>query len=235
MSKSDQHCKVMVVASHPDDAEIGMGGTIAALTSADISTVVVDLTNGEPTPYGSPEKRRLESGTASEVLGLKHRETLSLKNREIFDTLENRKLLAATIRKYKPEILFLPYWEDGHPDHINASTLGVASRFFAKLSNIDIAGEPHYPRKMLHYFCTHIRPKFTPAFVFDISTYIDRKLASVAAYKSQFSENPKNSGVLDMIKAEAAYWGSQVGIAYGEAFVSRENIRLSDPKTILDL
>lgn len=226
---------VLIVASHPDDAEIGMGGTIASLQASGISVALIDLTNGEPTPYGTPEKRKLESEAASSILKIKFRETLNIKNREIFDTIENRKLLASAIRKYRPEVLFLPYWEDGHPDHINASALGVAARFYAKLSNTDIAGEPYYPRKMLHYFCTHIRPKLTPSFLFDISKHIDQKIAAVSAYKSQFSDNPKNSGVIDMIKVEAAYWGSQIGTNYAEPFSSRENIAIRNPDSLLEV
>lgn len=226
---------VMVIASHPDDAEIGMGGTIAALQASGIAVTVIDLTNGEPTPYGSIEKRKSESDFASSILKISTRETLSIKNREIFDTVENRKLVAATIRRYKPEILFIPYWEDAHPDHVNASVLGVASRFYAKLSNTDIPGEPFYPRKMLHYFCTHIRPKVTPSLIFDISSHFESKIAAISAYKSQFVDNPNNTNFFEAIKAEAAFWGSQIGSSYGEPFISREQIAIRDPKGLLEI
>lgn len=225
---------VMVLASHPDDAEIGMGGTIAALQSSGIAVNIIDLSDGEPTPYGSIEKRAAESKAASSILDVSTREMLGLKNREIFDTVENRKLLAAAIRRCKPEIMFIPYWEDGHPDHISASALGIAARFYAKLSNTDIAGEPVYPRKTFFYFCTHIRPKVIPSFIFDISAHFEAKMSSIRAYKSQFADNPKNAVFLDTIIKEASYWGAQIGTAYGEPFVCKEQIAFRDPLNILE-
>ena len=225
---------VMVLASHPDDAEIGMGGTIAAMQSSGIAVNIIDLSDGEPTPYGSVEKRKAESSAATSILNVSTREMLGIKNREIFDTVENRKLLAAAIRRCKPEIMFIPYWEDGHPDHISTSALGIASRFYAKLSNTDIPGEPFYPRKTFFYFCTHIRPKIIPSFIFDISGHFETKIAAIKAYKSQFADNPKNAVFLETIIKEASYWGSQIGATYGEPFVCKEQIAFRNPLNILE-
>lgn len=226
---------VMVVSPHPDDAEIGMGGTIAALQSAGIKVALIDLTNGEPTPFGSPEKRKSESAAASAILKISARETLSIKNREIFDTVENRKALAAMMRRYKPQLLFLPYWEDGHPDHVNACALAIAARFYAKLSNSDIEGEPFYPRKMVHFFSTHIRPKVNPSLLFDVSAHFETKINAVAAYRSQFTDNPNNVGILDALRVEGAYWGAQIGAAFAEPFISREHIGIRSAKALLEI
>jgi len=223
-----------VVAPHPDDAEIGMGGTIAALTAVRIKVVIIDLTDGEPTPHGSPEIRARETQEASRILGVEHRVLLNIKNREVFDTVDNRKVLATVLREHKPSIIFLPYWEDAHPDHVQACALGEAARFYAKFVKTDLTFEPHYPRKVFHYFCSHLRPKAQPSFVFDISNYIEVKLKSVAAYRSQFIENDKNRWVLDLIRAENAHWGGEIQVSYGEPFICREHIGLRSVESLIN-
>jgi len=226
---------MMVVAPHPDDAELGMGGTIAAMITSGSRVIVVDLSDGEPTPHGSLEIRARETAAASKVLGITDRIQLGLKNREIFDTVENRKLLASKIREYKPTILFAPYWDDAHPDHIEACKLVEGARFYSKFVKGDLAGEPHYPRKLLHFFSTHIRPRFEPAFVFDINNTIDQKMKSIECYESQFKHNPKNAEIIDAIRGEASYWGRQVQSSFGEPFVCRESIRLANVSTLTEL
>lgn len=223
-----------VIAPHPDDAEIGMGGTLAAIIAAGRRVVIIDLTDGEPTPHGSREIRQSETQEASRILGIQSRVTLDIPNREVFDSAPNRKKLASALREYKPAMLFVPYWEDGHPDHVQASMLGEAARFYSKFVKSDMPFEPHYPRKVFHYFCTHIRPRVQPSFIFDISPYIEQKLSAVAAYRSQFVENPNNSRVLDLIRSENAHWGFQIQAAYGEPFMCREYIGFKSAESLLN-
>ena len=216
----------IIVSPHPDDAEIGMGGTIAALVSSGCRAIIADLTNGEPTPYGTPEKRAQEARTAAEILGVE-REQIGITNREVFDTVENRKKLASVYRKYKPGIVFVPYWEDAHPDHWQGCTLGEAARFYSKFVKCDMPFEAHYPARVFHYFACHLRAKFQPSFIFDISAHIDKKLAAISAYRSQFLDNPLHQGIVERIRGESAHWGVQGRTTYGEPFICRENIRLS--------
>ncbi|NDC37942.1 MAG: bacillithiol biosynthesis deacetylase BshB1, partial [Proteobacteria bacterium] len=122
---------VIVLASHPDDAELGMGGTIAALCAAGHTVILVDLTDGEPTPHGTPQLRQVESQRAAGILKVSERITLDIKNREIFDTVANREKVATILRRYKPELVCTHYWEDSHPDHVAASALSDAARFYA--------------------------------------------------------------------------------------------------------
>jgi len=225
---------VMVLASHPDDAELGMGGTIAALSLAGHRVVIVDLTDGEPTPFGTPEIRKAETNAASAILGVRERITLDIKNRELFDSVDNRKRVAAIIREYKPAVLFAHYWEDAHPDHVQASLLSDAARFYSKLVKTDLPHEPHLPRRVFYFFGIHLRPKVTPSFVFDISATFDAKIAAVRAYDSQFTKNPSNLAVFDRLLAEGGYWGSQINRRYGEAFVSREQLRIYDTEHLLN-
>lgn len=225
----------LIVAPHPDDAEIAMGGTIAALIKQGVRVVVADLTNGEPTPHGSPEIRARETKAASKILGISERRSLTLKNREVFDTVANRSLVASLIREVRPTILFGPYWEDVHPDHVQACALIEAARFYSKFVKSDLPHEPWYPRKHLHFFSTHIRVRFSPAFVFDISEHLENKMASLAAYESQFVAHPGNAKRLEEIRAEARYWGNQVGVFAAEPFACRESLKISTPAALFDV
>lgn len=226
---------VLVFAPHPDDAEIAMGATIASLIANGTSVAIVDLTNGEPTPYGSPEIRAKETAAASTVLGVTNRRMLGLTNRELVDSVENRQLLAAVIREIKPRVLFVPYWEDTHPDHVAASSLCEAARFYSKFVHSPIPGHPHYPTKVFHYYSTHIRVKIEPSFIVDVSSHFDDKMLAMDCYESQFRKHPDNAARLDVIRNEGKYWGSQINAAYGEPFICRENIAVRDSRLVVDL
>jgi N-acetylglucosamine malate deacetylase 1 len=220
--------ELLVIGAHPDDVEIGMGGTIATSVHQGHRVTILDLTDGEPTPMGSPERRRAESEEAARALGVERRITLPLPNRYLVDTVENRVAVAEVIREVRPEILFLPYGVDAHPDHVAAERLGEAARFYAKLTKTEMRGDPHYPRRILHFFCTHYRLHVHPACVLDISDRMERKLESVACYRSQFNEERANTGVLDAIRTVAAYWGTRIRRPYGEPFASKEAIGLTN-------
>ncbi len=225
----------LVISPHPDDAEIAMGGTIAALIQQGVRVVVADLTDGEPTPHGSSEHRRRETESASRVLGITDRRLLSLKNREVFDTVENRKVVAGIIREVRPDVLFGPYWEDAHPDHVQAAALVESARFYSKFVKCDLPHAPWYPRKLLHFFSTHCKVRFTPSCIFDVSSHLDVKMAAVEAYESQFVTHEGNRKRLEEIRAEAVYWGHQVGAAAGEPFVCRETLRISTSSALFNL
>lgn len=215
---------VLVVAPHPDDAELGMGGAIAKFLRSGWKVGVLDLTSGEPTPFGTLAKRAAETEKASEAMGLSWRKNLGLPNRSLEHTLEARSLLAGVIRESKPRWLFAPYWEDAHPDHIAATSLIEAARFWAKLTKSDMPGEPHHPERIYYYYCIHLKLAPQPAFVLDISSEWEAKRAAVAAYHSQFIEGREHISppFLDKLETEAAYWGKTIGCRYGEPFASRE-------------
>ncbi len=136
----------LVVASHPDDAELGLGGTIVRLIGQGWKVGILDLTSGEPTPLGTPERRAAETAAANAALGDPWRENLGLPNRSLEPTLAHRRALAAVFRKVRPRLLFAPYWEDAHPDHVAATRLVEDARFWSKLSKTDMPGTPFHPR-----------------------------------------------------------------------------------------
>ena len=225
----------LVLAPHPDDAEIAMGGTITALVKQGVRVVVADLSDGEPTPHGSVEIRQREAGEASRILGISERRQLTLKNREIFDTVDNRKIVASLIREVRPQLLFGPYGDDVHPDHVQAAALVESARFYAKFVKSDMPHTPWYPRKHLQFFSTHIKVRFAPSFIFDISAHLDAKMESIRAYRSQFLEHAANQKRLEEIRTEALYWGHQVGVSAGEPFLCRELTKVATAEAMFSL
>ncbi|MGI9429284.1 MAG: bacillithiol biosynthesis deacetylase BshB1 [Bythopirellula sp.] len=215
---------ILVIAPHPDDAELGMGGAILKLKNEGLRVGVLDLTSGEPTPHGSLEIRAAETAAATEILGLDWRDNLGLPNRSLEPTLEAREKLAGVIREQRPRWLFAPYWEDAHPDHIAATQLVDAARFWAKLTKTDMPGEPHHPERIYHYYCVHLKLAAQPALVLDISAEWPEKLAAIECYQSQFvtgrASEPRS--FVENLHHETAYWGKTIGVEYGEPFHCRE-------------
>ena len=218
----------LVIAPHPDDAELAVGGTALLLRAQGHSVGVLDLTDGEPTPFGSPETRRRETDAASAVLGLSWRGNLGLPNRRLEATLEARARLAGVLRQLRPRVLFAPYWDDAHPDHVAASALVDAARFWAKLTKADLPGEPFHPRRTFYYFSIHLRTHPRPSFVLDVSDHIGGKMRALECYRSQLIEGRPTAPptLLDDLRDRARYWGWAVGTGYGEPFVCREEVGL---------
>ncbi|MHC4401200.1 MAG: bacillithiol biosynthesis deacetylase BshB1 [Planctomycetota bacterium] len=226
---------VLIVSPHPDDAELGMGGAILKLKADGFSVGVLDLTNGEPTPFGSPEIRVRETAAATEILGLDWRENLGLANRSLEPSLDARAELAGVFRQTKPRWIFAPYWIDAHPDHVAATQLIEAARFWSKLSKAELPGEPHYPERIYYYYCIHLRHVPQPAFILDVSDYWDQKIEAIACYRSQFVQGrPEGPPTfLDRLRDQASTWGWAIGTRYGEPFASREPIGLTGMQTLI--
>ena len=220
---------VLVIAPHPDDAELGMGGGILNLLAAGKRVGVIDLTSGEPTPHGTPQLRQQEAEAATRVLGLTWRGNLGLPNRCLEPTLQAREQLAGVVRQTRARWLFAPFWEDAHPDHLAATQLVDAARFWAKLTKTDMPGEPHHPERIYNYYCVHLKMAPQPAFVLDISEHWEKKLDSIACYQSQFVTGREHLDppFMERLREEAAYWGKTIGVRYGEPYASREPLGMS--------
>jgi bacillithiol biosynthesis deacetylase BshB1 len=220
----------LVIACHPDDAELNVGGAILSLKAQGAKVGVLDLTDGEPTPHGSPEIRERETNAATAILGLDWRGRLNLRNRSLVADLDARRHVASMIRQLRPRVLFSHYWEDAHPDHVAASALVDAARFWAKLSKTDLPGEPNYPAKIIYFPSMHLRLHFKPSFVLDVTPYHERKIQAIACYHSQFvagrSSTPPT--VFDDITARARYFGWTIGAMFGEPFLTREEVGVRD-------
>lgn len=217
---------ILVVGPHPDDQELGMGGTIARLVEQGHNVLLLDMTNGEPTPYGTVEIRAREAARAAEILGVR-RICLDLPNRKVQHSLEARHKVAGVIRQHQAQIVFTPYFHDAHPDHIATTRIVEDARFDAKLTKIDLPGEPIYPKWFFYYYATHLRWVADPNFLFDITGFEQRKRDAILAYESQFVTPERNRQVVNWIDAANVYFGSRIGTAAAEPFFTKEPIGLN--------
>lgn len=232
--------KIMAVGAHPDDVEFAMGGTIADLSARGHEVFILDITNGEPTPHGSPEIREKESKLSASILGAK-RKTLPFSNRYLFDTREVREAIAEEIRTFLPDMLFIHYPQDAHPDHWAASVASMAARFYGKLSNTEMIGKRHFTPRIYYFFSVHLRISPPPAFCTDISHTMDKKIEAILSYESQFQElykklsrdygkdikeYTKEQAIKDFIGVNNHYYGQKTGVAYAEPFYSPELLSL---------
>ncbi len=219
----------LVVAPHPDDAELGMGGTIVRLIGQGWKLGILDLTSGEPTPLGSLERRAAETLAANSALGNPWRQNLGLPNRSLEPTLVNRRVLAGIFRQVRPRLIFAPYWEDAHPDHTAATKLVEDARFWSKLSRSDIPGMPFHPSRILYYFSVHLRIVEHPSLLIDISDQLEAKDQALRCYRSQLVDNQPagRPGVIDSVCDRTRFWGQLAGVKHAEPFASREPVGLT--------
>lgn len=225
--------RILIFAPHPDDAELGMGGTIARLAAAGHALLIADMTDGEPTPRGSPETRAREAAEASRILGVP-RVNLGLRNRFVQHSIEARHAAAGAIRAHRAEILFAPYFEDAHPDHVACTRIVEDARFDAKLTGIEMpppmgldAGPPACPKWLFYYYATHLRIVPSPGFCVDVTGFEEVKRRAILAYRSQFVDHEPNRGVVERVEAASRYFGSRIGTAAAEPFFTREPPGLS--------
>ncbi|MFG0285523.1 MAG: PIG-L deacetylase family protein [Phycisphaerales bacterium JB039] len=237
--------RILVVGPHPDDQELGMGAAVAMLAGQGHDILLLDVTNGEPTPYGDPETRAKEAAAAAKILapasgnGSVTRMLLGLPNRTVEHTIEARHAVAAVIRAHQADIIFTPYFEDAHPDHRAVTRIVEDARFDAKLSKLDLAdpvdqwtgaklalGDPLYPKWLFYYYATHLRWVPDPSFILDVTGYVERKIESIKAYHTQFVLPEKNRGVVEWVEASARYFGSRIGTGAGECFFTKEPLGL---------
>ena len=223
---NDVQLDVLAVGAHPDDIEIACGGTLAKLAQQGYRVGIVDLTDGEPTPGSpGPEVRLAEARRAAEVLGVLHRTTLDLPNRRLFDTFEARVALAKEFRRHRPRLVLGLGGKTpaASPDHYQASLIIEAAAFYAKLTKWDEHFdrlEPYVvPRRLECFLAFHtLSPAGGSAMIVDISDTLEKKLAAIACYASQFPFSKADS--LDHFRAVAIQQGMAAGFAAGEVLAS---------------
>ena len=230
---------LLCVAPHPDDAELGMGGTLILEVLRGRRVGILDLTMGEMATNGTPEQRLRESVEASAVLGLFWRGNLGLADRGLQGP-DAVRALAGAIRLLRPAVLCLPHPDDPHPDHSAAQRLTVEATFSAGLRRYPAAdwaadAVAFRPATVLQYFINGWQP---PAFVVDVTPVYDRKRAAILAHHSQFDPSAAaqagaptrlNTGAaLSQVEARDRYFGAGAGVAYAESFVPVRPVRLPD-------
>jgi bacillithiol biosynthesis deacetylase BshB1 len=213
---------ILAIAAHPDDAELGCGGSLLLAAKKGQTVMISDLSAGEMSSRGTIASRQVEANNAAHILGLKERRILGLPDSKIGEnSAYSLSVLIQLIREIRPRIVLAPYWEDRHPDHEATGHLVKEACFFAGVAKVG-NGEPYRPARLFFYMLSY---PFTPAFVLDISDVWERKLEAIKAYQTQFesSENGirtaiSESGFLKLVEARAVWFGSMIGVAYGEPY-----------------
>ncbi|PWN06667.1 bacillithiol biosynthesis deacetylase BshB1 [Rhodohalobacter mucosus] len=222
---------ILAFGAHPDDTELSCSGTLAALAEQGKSVVVADLTRGEMGSRGTPEIRLREAEAAAKILGLTERVNLGLPDTELRNTRELQLPIIRAVRTYRPHICLIPAPADRHPDHGDAASLIKDAIFYSGLIKIETRDssrntqKPHRPAHVLHYMQDQ---PFSPDFVFDISSTIDKKEAAIRAFSTQFDvKDPGNEpetyisdpGFFRALRARASHFGHLAGFEFGEGFL----------------
>ncbi|MFM7107638.1 MAG: PIG-L family deacetylase [Planctomycetaceae bacterium] len=231
---------VIAVGAHPDDVEIGFGGTLALLAAQGARVGIVDLTDGEPTPRSSgPEERLAEAAAAAKVLGVVHRETLGFPNRRLFDSFEVRVALAKVFRRWRPRLVLglgdkTPL---ASPDHAQAVAITEAAVFYSRLTKWDdtFAGLPvHTVPQFLTYFLFAGIPAVPHGLwplVVDVAAHLETKLAAIGCYASQFP--PEKAHIFGRVRAMAETAGTMAGCTAGEVLASARIPCTTEPLRML--
>src|ERR1044071_8634897 len=225
---------------HPDDADIGCGGLLRKRKALGYSTGVIDMTTGDM-GWGTPEIRLKENAEAARLLKLDVRENLDLGDCRIEDTFENRCTVAGVIRKHRPQIVLSTYYNLpigrglGDNDHYKTGQIVANAYNLAHLRKAPVPGEPHQAKAILFYF---LPPGTPPTFIVDISEYVDDWIAALDAHTSQFHnpDRPRPSHlqtVRDIFETNARYWGWQIGVKYGQAYLSTSPLNIPDPMMLV--
>ena len=229
---------VLAIFAHRDDAELTCGGTLIKLASQGHRTGILDLTEGEMGTRGSAAIRAEEAERAAAVLGLAVRENLKLPDAGIVNTPETRRLVARVIRRHRPSIVIAPARQGRHPDHRIAAELVRDACFISGLAKVEPDLPKHRPRKVIHCV-TYREDNLRPTFVVDISDQFERKLEAIRCYGSQFDAvtqagevYPNGDPLYEIVRHQAAHYGSLIRTRYGEPFFTTETMRVDDITTL---
>ena len=219
--------ELLVVAPHPDDAEIGAGGSLARAASEGKRTGILELTRGEMGSLGTPELRDLEALEAARILGLAYRGDLRWPDGGIQDSIQYRLELAQVFRELRPQTLIVPCERDRHPDHIGAAQVCASAVHFAGLRKAALEGEPHRVTRFLSY---QGNAPIEPNVLVNVTDHMNIWAEAILAHTSQFTGEAVSETVspeiLSRREARMMYWGTVIGVRYAEAFETRGPIEL---------
>ncbi|MCR8642254.1 bacillithiol biosynthesis deacetylase BshB1 [Paenibacillus sp. N1-5-1-14] len=228
----DDHLDILIFGAHPDDAEIGMGGTIAKHTAAGYKVGMCDLTYAEMSSNGTVESRIQEANAASKVLHLHMRSNLGLPDRGLQLIPDHIEAVTREIRKHRPSILFAPYWEDRHPDHVMCSRIVQEALFNAKLRKYLPDMDAHLVSQVYFYFINDVHEADV---LTDVTAFYEQKLDSLRAYQTQFNPagssndyvaTPLNQSYMERVEARDYLLGQKGGVRFAEGFVTKQPLFL---------
>lgn len=224
---------VVFFAAHADDVELTCGATLARIVASGQSAGIVELTRSEMGTRGSAATRNRESQAAARILGASFRQQLDFGDGGLRSGRDEELQIIEIIRRWRPALLFAPWLDDRHPDHLRAGRLVTDAAFYAGLRQLKARGQAHRPQTVIYYL-QHYMPPAT--FIVDVSAFWKTKMRAIRAYKSQFF-NPKSNepktilshpDFLDMIEARGRHFGFMIGSTYGEAFVTKQPPKIED-------
>lgn len=220
---------LLAIGPHPDDIEIGMGGTVAKHTALGFAVGLCDLTAGEMGSNGTVDDRLREAESARTVLGAAWRVNLRLPDRALGTGADHSRAIAGLVRRARPKAVAIPYWEDRHPDHVAASGLLVDAVFNAGLRRYDADGDAWKPEWVCYYF---INDSAAPSFVIDVSEHYETKRRALACHATQFkpagtdavATRLTSSTFQQLIESRDAQFGARTGVAFAEGFVVKQPV-----------
>ncbi|MGG0239037.1 bacillithiol biosynthesis deacetylase BshB1 [Bacillus rhizoplanae] len=222
---------ILAFGAHADDVEIGMAGTIAKYTKQGYEVGICDLTEADLSSNGTVELRKQEALEAASRLGVQKRMNLAMPDRGLYMKEEYIQEIVKIIRTYKPKLVFVPFYEDRHPDHANCAKLVEEAIFSAGIRKYMPELPPHRVESLYFYM---INGFHKPDFCIDISSYISDKIAALEAYESQFTKGangvktPLTEGYVETVVAREKMFGKEVGVTYAEGFMSKRPLLLDE-------
>jgi N-acetylglucosamine malate deacetylase 1 len=249
---SEPSLDVLAIAAHRDDVEQTCGGSLLKMAQRGLRTGILDLTQGEMGTRGTAKDRSREADNAAKILEVTYRNALDIPDGRVENTWDNRLKIARVLRQQRPRVVILPYWQGRHPDHYTCSVLGYEACFLAGLSKLELQEEsrrhtsragnpelnlrPHRPFKIVYATLYY---DIRPSFVVDITAQFERRLESIYAYKSQFTDQeagsrdfPAHAEIRERVATMAGYYGMLAGVKYAEPFLQKE-IGLVDDLTLI--
>lgn len=226
---------LLALGPHPDDVELGMGGTLAKHNAAGYRTAIIDLTRGEMGSNGTPAQRVAEGEAAARALGCAWRANLGLPDRGLdYRDPEQMRRVVSAIRQFRPKVAAINWGVDRHPDHVASCKLLEEAIFTAGLRRYETEHEAYRPAKLLYYF---INDEREPSFYVDITPFYQQKIESLFAHQSQFARTEgevetrlnRAVGLPYLVESRDRLFGARAGVQYAEGFV------LKQPQLVTDL
>ena len=228
---------ILAFGAHPDDVELGCGGTIIKEIQNGKKVGIIDLTRGELGTRGNADTRDSESKLAANILNISFRENMNFKDGFFLNDESHKIEIVKKIRKYRPKIVLANAISDRHPDHARGAQLIIDSCFLSGLEKINTNQNIFRPNAIYHYIQFN---NLTPDFLIDISEYMDLKIKSIKQYKTQFY-NPlsketetiiSSQDFFDSITYRAKDLGRHSNCKFAEGFIANQKIQ---PVSLFDI
>jgi N-acetylglucosamine malate deacetylase 1 len=231
MKTNDDKVDLIFFAAHADDLELSCGGTIARYSAQGLGVGMVELTRGEMGTRGTPEIRKREAEEGARILGARFRKQLDFGDGGLRTGREEELQLVDVIRRHQPSVIFAPWPDERHPDHVRTGQIVTDAAFYAGLRALKSDFPAFRPQVTAYYMQNYV---LHPTFVVDVSDAWKTKMKAIDAFRSQFGKSTEpqifisDPRFLEMIEARGKHFGAMIGAAYGEAYMTKQPPRIDD-------